>query len=202
MSRRRGWLVAAALVVVLNGIVSVPGVLAQDSGEIDVDRWHEQFPFEMEHPVDFEEPRWLIGLYPGVSGVLGLPDLVSAQANFFVSLRRRHDFSIYLGYGREWGSPADGEIFTLGWGGVREVPVASRQFGFYGKFIRYRRWDEKNHGQHDGLSIGSESGAGFFSLTLEVGAARSDNNHWLFVAQIAIKVALPIGIPLGKPGVS
>lgn len=201
MSRRRGSWVAVFLAALAVSL-SVSGAFAQDEAAIDLDRWHEQFPSEWEGSTEFEEPRWLIGLYPGVSGVLGLPDLISAQANIFVSVRRSQDFSLYLGYGREWGSPADGEIFTLGWGGLREVPVASRQYGFYGKFLRYRRWNDTNHGRHDGLSIGTESGAGFFSLTFEVGAARSDRNHWLFVAQVAIKVALPIGIPIGKPGVS
>jgi len=183
-------------------MAAVPGVFAQDAGEIDLDAWHEQISTGRAASAEFEESRWLLGLYPGVSGVLGLPDLVSTQAHLMVSLRRRSEFSVYLGYGREWGSPADAEIFTLGWGGLREVPVASRQHGFYGKFLRYRRWDDDNHGRHDGLSVGTESGAGYFSLTFEAGAARSDRNHWLFVAQVAIKVALPIGIPLGKAGVS
>ncbi len=167
---------------------------------MDLDSWHKQFPSEREGSGEFLQPPWLIGFYPGVSAVMGLPNLVSAQAHLFVSVSHKDDFSLYLGYGQEWGPQADSQIFTLGWGGVRQVPVASSQHGFYGKFVRYRRWDNEDHGPHDGLSIGTESGAGYFSVTFEAGAARSDSNHWMFVAQIAFKVALPIGIPIGKSG--
>ncbi len=75
---------------------------------------------------------------------------------------------------------------------------ASKQTGFHGKYLRYRRWDDEDHGIHHGMSFGTESGVGFGALAFEVGAARSERNHWLIVAQVALKFAAPIRIPLTK----
>jgi len=175
-----------------------PAVGGEDPPTIDLDRWHEQFDFEDESPAEPVGPKFMLGLYPGVSGVIGLPNLASYQANLFVSLTHRSGFGMYLGYGEEWGPKADSQIFTVGWGGLRNIEVASRQKGFYGKFLRYRRWDDPDHGLHQGLSVGSETGVGYLSLIFEFGAARSERNHWLLVAQVGLKIALPIGIPIGK----
>jgi hypothetical protein len=103
--------------------------------------------------------------------------------------------AVFVGYGVEGGSSADATIYTLGWGGVRKLPMAKPQWGFYGKFLRYRRFEDETHGVHHGLSVGTESGAGALGLRFEIGAARSDQNHWLAVAQIAFTLELPFGIP-------
>ena len=81
---------------------------------------------------------------------------------------------------------------------MRPIPVASKQLGFHGKYLRYRRWNDQDHGVHHGLSVGTESGVGFAALAFEVGAARSSRNHWMVVVQVALKFAAPIRIPLTK----
>jgi hypothetical protein len=173
-------------------------VAADDGAPIDVDAWHVQLGTADAPAVDDSERQLVLGIYPGLSAVLGLPDVVSVQGNVFVSLVDVSRFTVFLGYGIERGAPADADIVTLGWGGVRSLPTVERQWGFYGKFLRYRRWDDRNHGIHHGLSVGTESGAGYLGLTVELGVARSDRDHWMATAQIAVKVALPIGIPLGS----
>ena len=193
---RANGLVAAIVVV---GLLGGGGLTtADDAAPIDLDAWHGQLG-TADAPADEDGERHvMLGLYPGVSAVLGLPDVVSVQGNVFVSLTDSSRFSVFLGYGIERGAPADAEIVTLGWGGVRMLPTVEQQRGFYGKFLRYRRWDDRNHGVHHGLSVGTESGAGYLGLTFEFGMARSERNHWMPTAQIALKLALPIGIPLGS----
>ncbi len=174
--------------------LTVPAA-AEEGQPFDIDRWHETLYGDQ---AATQAGGSLIGIYPGVSGVLGLPDLVSYQANLFVSVQAGSSFSLYLGYGQEWGASADSRIYTFGWGGVRDLQMVSRQRGFYGKFLRYRRWESDDHGLHHGLSVGIESGVGYLSLAFEFGAAKSDKDHWMVVAQVSLKVALPIGIPIGQ----
>jgi len=191
----------AGLAVAMVAVLFVAGprpANGEDSPSIDLDAWHLELGTAAAGQDDEVEPRYVFGIYPGVSAVLGLPDVVSAQGNVFVSLTDSERFSIFLGYGVERGAPADADIYTIGWGGVRQLPVVGEQWGFYGKFLRYRRWDDRNHGVHHGLSVGTESGAGYLGVTFEFGAARSERNHWMATAQIAVKIALPIGIPLSR----
>lgn len=152
-----------------------------------------------ELPPDATEvgPRVALGVYPAVEGSVGPPNTVSWRLNGYLSFTVKDRFSVFAGYGEDWGPHVDSEIYTLGWGGVREVPAVVPQRGFHGKFIRYRRWHGDQHGLHYGLSLGTESGFGPFGVVLEVGAARSDRNHWLAVAQFSVKLGIPILIPLG-----
>jgi hypothetical protein len=144
----------------------------------------------------------VLGFDPNCSAVIGLPNLLAYQANLYVSLSDSSRFSVFVGYGVEGGSSADATIYTLGWGGVRRLPMARPQWGFYGKFLRYRRFEDETHGIHHGLSVGTESGAGALGLRFEIGAARSERDHWLPVAQIAFTLELPFGIPpLGGNGI-
>jgi hypothetical protein len=175
-------------------VMSAATVSAQQDRPFDIDEWHEAVYGAVPKPA--EDRGFAIGLYPGASAVLGTPNIVSGQANLFISVNAGSSFSLYLGYGEEWGNSADARIYTFGWGGVRELEAARRQRGFYGKFLRYREWDSDNHGLHHGLSVGSESGVGYLSLAFEFGAARSGRDHWIVVAQVSLKVALPILIPL------
>ena len=195
---RIDWTVGRFLLIVVAVLVLIEPASAEEEQPFDVDRWHETLYGSGADPQNGREV--LIGLYPGVSGVLGAPEIVSWQANLFLSVSVGSSFSLYLGYGQEWGNPADSQIFTVGWGGVRDLPVVSRQRGFYGKFLRYRRWESDDHGIHHGLSVGTESGVGHLSLAFEFGAARSERDHWMVVAQVSLKVALPIGIPVGGQG--
>jgi hypothetical protein len=172
-------------------------VLAGDT--IDLDLWHQELVDALgEAPEEEGDRRPVLGIYPTLGGAIGPPNWVSAQGHAYLSFSDGKTFSIYGGYGVEWGPRADASVITLGWGGVRSIPVASKQNGFHGKFLRYRRWDDEDHGIYHGLSFGTESGVGFGALAFEVGAARSQQNHWLIVAQIALKFAAPIRIPLTK----
>jgi hypothetical protein len=166
---------------------------------IDLDLWHEELIEALgEEPEQEADRRLALGIYPTLGGVLGAPNLVSADGHAYLSFTDGKTFSFFAGYGVEWGPQADASVITIGWGGVRPIPVASKQKGFHGKFLRYRRWDDEDHGIHHGLSVGTESGVGFAALAFEVGAARSDRNHWMIVAQIQLKLAAPIRIPLTK----
>ena len=185
--------VAAA--VVFSG-TTAPGWT--DDG-IDLDLWHQELAQELGDEREAEPPaRPALGLYPTFGGALGPPNWASLQANAYVSITDGKTFSLYGGYGIERGRQADAQVITLGWGGVRPIPVASKQLGFHGKFLRYRRWDDKDHGIHHGLSFGTEHGVGWAGLSFEVGAARSHQNHWLVTLQVALKFAGPIHIPLTK----
>jgi len=166
---------------------------------IDLDLWHEELIETLgEEPEEKADRRPAFGIYPTLGASLGPPNWVSAQGHAYLSFTDGKTFSIYAGYGVEWGPKADASIITVGWGGVRPIPVATKQIGFHGKFLRYRRWDDEDHGIHHGLSFGAESGISFGALAFELGAARSERNHWMVVAQVALKFAVPIRIPLTK----
>lgn len=171
--------------------------LATAQVPVDLDHWQAE---NAEPDLDEPHARFSLGLYPGISGVIGAPNLLSYQYSGYLSLSDGRSFSLFVGYGEERGTPADCEMYTLGWGGVRRLPSAAPQRGFHGKFVRYRRWEHRDHGVHHGVSAGTEMGVGLLSLTFEVGAARSDRNHWMATAQIAVKLALPMWIPLGGTG--
>ena len=185
-------LVAALILTVLPVIVSA-------DEPIDLDSWHEKLIDDLgDAPEQTTDRRPALGIFPTLGGSIGPPNWYSAQAHAYLSFTDGNSFSIYGGYGVEWGPKADASVITVGWGGVRPIPVATKQVGFHGKFLRYRRWDDEDHGVHHGLSFGAESGISFGALSFELGAARSERNHWMIVAQIALKFAVPINIPLTK----
>ena len=166
---------------------------------IDIDAWHAELAEAAGPEPTTEAQPHAFGLYPALGAALGPPNWYSAQGQVFVSYTNGRSFSIFGGYGREWGPQADAEIITLGWGGVRRLPVASKQLGFHGKFLRYRRWDDQDHGIHHGISIGTMHGLGALDLSFEMGAARSQRNHWLITLEVSLKFAVPVYIPLSHP---
>jgi hypothetical protein len=193
------------LVAVLVAWLAIPAglvVAGEEGAPLDLDAWHRALGEAGGGELDQEaDRRFVLGINPNVSAVVGFPNLAGYQANLYLSLSDSSRFSIFVGYGVEGGSSADSTIYTLGWGGVRRLPMAKPQWGFYGKFLRYRRVEDETHGVHDGLSVGTESGAGALGLRFEIGAARSERNHWMVVAQIAFTLELPIGIPpIGEGG--
>jgi hypothetical protein len=166
---------------------------------INLDSWHEELINALgEPPEETADRRPALGIFPTLGGSIGPPNWYSAQGFAYLSFTDGKSFSIYAGYGLEWGPKADARVITVGWGGVRPIPVATKQIGFHGKFLRYRRWDDEDHGIYHGLSFGAESGISFGALGFEIGAARSERNHWMIVAQIALKFAVPINIPLTR----
>jgi hypothetical protein len=163
----------------------------------DVDAWHEALREAIGAPIcNPPERRWSLGLYPSLGLALGPPEWLSYQIHGYVSLSDGNRFSLFTGYGFERGYGSESHMVTVGWGGVRRLAGSRPQRGFYGKFLRYRRMNDDSHGILHGLSVGAESGAGPFGLAFEIGAARSANNHWSFTAQVGLKVALPVFIPL------
>ncbi len=172
---------------------------AQTSDTIDVDLWHADLLETLgQEPEEHGDRRPAFGIYPSFGASFGLPGWVSAQGHAYLSFTDGKHFSLYGGYGEEWGFGLDSRIVTVGWGGVRPIDVESKQTGFHGKYLRYRRWEDEDHGIHRGLSIGTETGIGLGALAFEIGAARSQRNHWLIVAQVQLKLALPIRIPLTR----
>jgi hypothetical protein len=187
------------LLVILVCVFVGPPAAIHAADSIDLDAWHEELQEELgEEPEEAGDRPPAFGIYPTLGGAIGPPNWVAAQGCVYLSFTDGRSFSIYGGYGVEKGPRADSSIITLGWGGVRAIPVATKQTGFHGKYLRYRRWEEEDHGIHHGLSVGTESGVGFGALSFEIGAARSDRNHWLITAQIALKLAAPIRIPLTR----
>jgi len=189
------WLIAA--IVVGLGCPASLTLAGEQSPLLDLDAWHRALGEAggAEPPEGEGGRRFVLGINPNCSAVVGLPNLVAYQANLYLSLSDSSRFSVFVGYGVEGGSSADATIYTVGWGGVRRLPMAKPQWGFYGKFLRYRRIEDETHGVHHGLSVGTDSGAGALGLRFEIGAARSERDHWLAVAQIAVTLELPFGIP-------
>ena len=183
-----------ATVAVLAISSSIPLAWAGDG--IDIDLWHAELAAAMGPEPGQEDLPPSIGLYPEIGVAFGPPNWYSGRGSLFVSFSDGRTFSLFGGYGVEKGPNADAQIFTLGWGGVRPIPAATKQRGFHGKFFRYRRWDQDDHGRHHGLSIGTMHGVGIGGLSFEVGAARSPRNHWMVTAQVSLKLALPVYIPL------
>ena len=193
MSPRVQLLLVTALILTV-----LPEIVSADE-PIDLDSWHEELIDDLgDAPEQTTDRRPALGIFPTLGGSIGPPNWYSAQGHAYLSFTDGKSFSIYGGYGVERGPKADASAITLGWGGVRPIPVATKQVGFHGKFLRYRRWDDEDHGIHHGLSFGAESGISFGALAFELGAARSERNHWMIVAQIALKFAVPINIPLTK----
>jgi len=163
----------------------------------DVDVWHENLIRAL--GTDIVEPTpngWSLGLYPNLGLALGPPDWIAYQVGGYVSLTHRGKFSVFTGYTFERGPGEKTHMATLGWGGVRRLSGARQQRGFYGKFIRYRHMEDFDHGVHQGLSVGTETGAGVLGFSMEFGAARSPQNHWAVVVQVGLKVAIPVFISL------
>ena len=179
-------------------VMAIVSVTAWADDEIDIDLWHQDLADALGEEPEEARRGPSLGLYPTMGGGLGPPNWAFLQADAYISYTDGRRFSIYGGYGVEWGPQANAHIITLGWGGVRPIPVASRQLGFHGKFLRYRRWDDEDHGIHHGLSFGTEQGVGFGALSFELGAARSERNHWLITMQVVLKFAVPVHIPLTK----
>lgn len=188
--------IAVGLGVVLMVVCSPP--LMADDDAVDIDLWHTEFSNEMGPEPAQKEQRVSLGLYPEIGVAVGPPNWYAAQGNVFLSLSNGRSFSIFGGYGQEWGPQADAQIITVGWGGVRPIPAASKQLGFHGKFLRYRRWDDVDHGVHHGLSVGTIHGVGLCSLSFEMGAARSEQNHWLITLEVSLKFAVPVYVPLTR----
>lgn len=185
----------ALLLVFAAAVLPAANLWAEDG--IDLDLWHQELNQILGEDIEEQPQPPSFGIYPTLGAALGPPNWASLQGSVYLSYSCSK-FSIYGGYGVERGAKADARMITLGWGGVTAIPVASKQKGFRGKFLRYRRWDDEDHGVHHGLSFGTDHGIGFGGLSLEIGAARSQQNHWIVTLEIALKLAAPIRIPLGK----
>ncbi|MGD8441376.1 MAG: hypothetical protein PVG53_12640 [Holophagae bacterium] len=189
---------AAALVV--GAVASLVAPIAdadEPAAPRNVDSWHAVFAEGAgTEIVDSVQREWTLGLYPNAGAAVGAPEWIGYQLHGFVSLSDGSRFSLFGGYGYERGFNRQSHLVTIGWGGVRRLSAARPQRGFYGKFLRYRRIHDAEHGLHHGLSAGVENCAGLFAVTVEVGAARSADNHWVWTAQVAVKVAVPIVVPL------
>ena len=181
-------MVKRAAVFLVVAVVVLPAVTARAGDGIDIDLWHQELNQTLGEEIADTPPRPSLGIYPTLGVALGPPNWASLQGGVYLSYSCR-SFSIYGGYGVERGPVADAQIWTLGWGGVKPIPVASKQKGFHGKFLRYRRWDVEDHGIHHGLSFGTDHGIGIGALSMEVGAARSQQNHWIVTLEIALKFA-------------
>jgi hypothetical protein len=203
MTIRPGWrrlrnLSESAIVMFAATMILMPsGVRGEEEPPpLDVETWHRMRDYYGRSESEESPAAWSIGIYPGLGLNLGLPDGGALSAELFVSLTDGKSFSAFLGYGESRGPWSESHMVTAGWGGVRPLPVAGRQMGFHGSFVRYHRIDNDDHGRHDGLSIGTEFGAGHLALAFEAGAARSSRNHWALIAHIGVKLILPLHLPL------
>ena len=190
------------VVVWFVGVVTTlcaPSVADEIGPPRNVDAWHAALTEAIGGEIcDRPERRWTLGIYPNAGFSMGPPEWIAAQLQGYLSLSDGRSFSLFVGYGYERGPGSESRLMTLGWGGVRHLSAARPARGFYGKFIRYRRMRDFEHGIHHGLSVGAETGAGLFAFAFELGAARSSTNHWEITAQVAAKIAVPIIIPLSR----
>jgi hypothetical protein len=185
--------------VVLLLLLATPLSFASAGDEIDVDLWHRQLAEAIgPEPEEAAEGVPGLGLFPYLGAAAGPPNWLSGQVGAYLSYSDGRTFSLYGGYSYEAGPQADAHVITLGWGGVRPLHSAAPQLGFHGKYLRYRRWADEDHGTHHGLSVGHETGLGNLAMSVEMGAARSQRNHWLITLQVCLKFATPVHIPLGK----
>ena len=108
-------------------LVSRPAtVLADDP--IDLDTWHEHLNDDIrEAPEEEINRRPALGIFPTLGASVGPPNWYSAQGHAYLSFTDGRSFSIYAGYGLEWGPKADASVITVGWGGVRPIPVATKR---------------------------------------------------------------------------
>ena len=186
--------VAAATAFCVLAVCSSP-VRAGD--EIDLDHWHAELLEAIgEEPADIRTGQWSIGIYPTLGGVLGPPNWIAYEGAFSLSLSNGQRLNMLLGCGFEGGPNGEAYSVTFGWGGVRPIPSAAPQLGFHSKYLRYKRWDHRDQGVHHGLSVGTEHGIGHYAVSLELGAALSERDHWLIIAEFSLKLALPVRIPL------
>jgi hypothetical protein len=190
--------IAAATLALLVGAAVVDAEEPQPPR--DVDAWHEAFSAAAGGPVTEPADRgWSLGLYPAAGLALGLPGWGAVQAQAFVSLSDGRSFSLFTGFGYERAPGSESYLTTLGWGGVRRLPGARPQRGFYGKFLRYRRIEDDTHGVHHGVSVGTEHAVGALGLGFEFGAAKSDRNHWVVTVQVALRIGWPLTLVGGSP---
>ncbi len=183
----------------LAALAGLVPAMSESGDTIDLDLWHQQLAADLGSEAgEVRTRRPAIGLFPTLGFAAGPPNWISGQGAFSVSFTDGRRFSLLVGCGVEGGPQMEGYFVTVGWGGVRPIPVASRQLGFHSKFLRYRRWDDEKRGVHHGLSIGTEHGVGFAALSFELGAARSVDDHWLIVAQLGLKLARPVHVPLSR----
>ncbi|MCU0302762.1 MAG: hypothetical protein MUC56_01715 [Thermoanaerobaculales bacterium] len=182
-----------AAVVLALGAAATAAVAEEPQPPRDVDAWHEAFSAAAGGPITEPADRgWSLGLYPAAGLAVGPPGWVAVQGQAFVSLSDGRSFSLFAGFGYERAPESESYLATLGWGGVRRLPAARPQRGFYGKFLRYRRIEDDHHGVHEGLSVGTEHAVGAYGLGFEFGVARSDRDHWAVTVQVALRIGCPL----------
>lgn len=195
------WRVLTRCVLSAVVVMAVAGSAAgQDpSPPRDVDAWHDAFREAVgDEILEPERNGWSLGLYPNLGLGFGPPGWIAYQVGGYFSVTRQGSFSVFTGYSYERGPGEESHMATLGWGGVRQLRGSRSQRGFYGKFLRYRRLTDFDHGVHHGLSVGTETNAGVLGFSMEVGAARSPQNHWAVIVQLGVKIGLPIFVPLNR----
>ncbi len=171
-----------------------PGVTRDNSKDKGaVDRWHEERGYYGIEDVPQEKETLRFALYPGLGVQVGTPEVLVGLGEVFISISDARSFSVFGGVGVEGRENVDAAVFTLGWGGVRRVQVAGRQSGFFGAFLRYRRYsDRKDTSQRKSFSLGSEVGGGHLSMALEFGGVQDRNDDWGVLIRLAIKAVWSI----------
>ncbi len=192
---------SAALLALLVVLVLPAGAVAGErplegqEPQTAVDRWHRLRHFySMEDRA--EEGGVRFGICPGIGFRAGNPGAVFGAADLYVSVSRRHSFSLFAGAGVEGKGQLRSAVYTLGWGGVRRIHVARRQTGFFGAFLRYRDFvGEAGRTRDDAISAGTELGAGHLGFTFELGASRRKNGDWKVLVYVGFKMiwAVPLG---------
>ncbi len=158
-----------------------------------MDRWHEERRYYGIENVPQEKETLRFALYPGFGVQVGTPEVLVGLGEVFISISDARSFSVFGGVGVEGRENVDAAVFTLGWGGVRRVQVAGHQSGFFGAFVRYRRFsDRKDTSQRKSFSLGSEVGGGHLSMALEFGGVQDRHDEWGVLIRLAIKAVWSI----------
>ncbi|HHQ48688.1 MAG TPA: hypothetical protein ENK19_07380 [Acidobacteria bacterium] len=195
---RPGTSLCLALLVTLLAVSVQAGELADGDQRAPtaVDQWHRLHHFYSMEPEQPEGRRLRFGICPGIGVRAGNPGGVFGVADLYVSMTRRHSFSLFAGVGVEGTGQLRSVVYTVGWGGVRRIQVARHQTGFFGAFLRYRDYvGEVSTSREDAFSAGTELGAGHLGFTFEMGASRRTDGDWKFLIYAGFKFvwAVPLG---------
>ncbi len=193
--------VCVALVVVLGGAYPAgagePGTAGVSSRDEEkrglVDRWHVERDHYGIEETSTEGETLRFALYPGIGVQVGTPELLVGLGEVYVSVSDARSFSVFGGVGIEGNENVTATVFTVGWGGVRRIQVAGRQSGFFGAFLRLRRYGERGGAAHRrAFSLGSEVGGGHLSLALEFGGVEGGDENWGLLVRLAVKAVWSI----------
>ena len=172
------------------GVFSWSWVLSSvaDDDVVDIDLWHaECFRGDGARTRAGRAARVVGAVSRAIGVAVGPPNWYAAQGNVFLSFSNGKTFSIFGGYGTGVGA-AGGRTDHHRWLGWRTVH--SRGFGTarVSRQVPALSALGRRGSRHPSRSLRRHhSGVGLCSLSFEMGAASSEQNHWLITLEVSLK---------------